>query len=365
TQGVYDANYTIISNACPLSQQITLRLNVTENPPCGVGILVDGANASALNYTFPTAARPYNITIIGSNNTTYEYSEANGYNFGATAQWGSYNSSSLATGTVSTPANSNSVSFTLIPTGGKTGYEAQLGAYSVTIAGCRFNVNNREVWSTPSSAISVPNSDNGVKYSLQKMLSLYSTVSRWFELGGGVSYNFTLYTDGANVALPASLPTGKPVFLNLTLLYPDGTPVANATIMVREQNPFGLFALPQYGVSNVSTDIYGTMQTDLDGKAYIVVIPSSGPSSVGINKIGDYGLSVEDGNYGGAQPAIMDIGGMEMRNKHGIIIDPVPPVPSALNATAVPNGNSIQYSNQIMATIANRVIAWYNFGGSW
>jgi len=365
TQGMYEANYTIISDACPMSQTIILKLNVTENPACSVGILVNGVNASAINYTLPTAARPYNITIIGAANTTYEYSESNGYSFGPTAQWGTFHSASLSTGTVSTGANSTSVSFTLIPTGGKTGYESQIGPYSVTIAGCKFNVNNREVWAAPDSAIRVPNSDYGVKYSLQKMLSIYSTVSRWFEEGGGQMQNFTIYSDGTSVSMPSSLPTGKPVFLNLTLLYPDGSPVANATVRIREQNAFGLFAMPQYGVSNVSTDIYGGITTDGLGRAYIVVIPSSGPSSLGIDKIGDYGFSVEDGNYDGTQSVVLDLGRLAIRNKNLIPIDAIPPTPSAANATAIPNAASIQYSNQLMVTIVNRVIAWYNFDGSW
>lgn len=101
-----------------------------------------------------------------------------------------------------------------------------------------------------------------------------------------VQYNVTIILWDQIIA-------GKPLGVNVTVQYlSNSSGVDNATVKVIERNGFGIFAMNQFAVSNVSTEAITETTTDNNGFVQLTIAPTGGPTGAEDN-VGNYSIRAE------------------------------------------------------------------------
>jgi outer membrane protein assembly factor BamB len=348
-------NVTIIANdtAGAVNDTETTYFNILAQAGCNISVLIDGVNATS----FTNAGEPYNVTV----NVTYE----NGSAFDTTVnavECNGLNQFALIQSTDSVFSNCDSaivqtgsdgiVSWTDVPTGGDT--IDSVGNYTISIRALNngtvcdtknFTVINR---SPPAASgektTNVPNRGN-VEGSNEQILVLFDRISR-SRLSGAVAgetFDIVIYDNGTTVGMPATITSGRPTGLNITILNSTGSGIEDATINAIEKSGLNHWALIQFGESNVSSEVTGTTDTDSNGNIRFTIVPTAGFVSSEVDAaIGSYSVRLQ---------AILPNGTIIYNN--AITVDRTLPQPSATEA--VPNAGLIEGFNEKILILFDRV----------
>ncbi|MEM4247728.1 MAG: CARDB domain-containing protein, partial [Candidatus Nanoarchaeia archaeon] len=333
---------------------ITVDVGAAAVAECNLSVLIDGINTTS----FTNAGEPYNVTV----NVTY----TNGSAFDTivnAVECNGLNQFALIQSTDSVVSNCDSaiiqtgsdgiVSWTDVPTGGD--YPADsVGNYTISIRALSNGtvcdeknltvVNRAPPAASGEKTTNVPNRAN-VEGSNEQILVIFDRISR-SRLSGAVAgetFDIVIYDNGTAVGMPASITSGRPTGLNITILNSTGSGIENVTVNAIEKSGLNHWALIQFGESNVSSEVTGTTSTDSNGNVQFTIVPTAGFVSSEVDAaIGAYSVRLQ---------AILPNGTIIYNNM--INVDRTLPQPAATEA--VPNAGLIEGFNEKILILFDRV----------
>jgi outer membrane protein assembly factor BamB len=345
-------NVTIIANDTSnnINDTETTYFNVLPSMACNLSVLIDGVNTTS----FTNAGEPYNVTVNVTDTggsplaATINAVECSGLNQFALIQAIDSMFSNCDDATIETGSD-GIVSWTDVPTGGSD----IAGTYNVTIRALsngtvcdekNFTVINRSPPEPAGPKSAIPNKAN-VEGINEQILVIFDRISR-SRLSGAVAgetFDVTIYDNGTAVGMPATITSGRPTGLNITILNASDVGIANVTIKAIEKSGLNHWALIQITESNVSSEVTGTTKTNNNGNVRFTIVPTGGVISPTVDTaIGNYSVRLQ---------VVLPNGTLIFNNT--ITVDRTLPEPSPTES--VPSASNIEGFNEAILVLFDRV----------
>ena len=104
-----------------------------------------------------------------------------------------------------------------------------------------------------------------------------------------VTCNLAVLINGVNTTSFTN--AGEPYNVTVNVTYTNGSAFANAFVMIKEENGYSIFAMPQFQVTNVTNFVYGETTTNANGLVSFTAIPTGGVD-VDNSAVGPYNITV-------------------------------------------------------------------------
>jgi len=119
--------------------------------------------------------------------------------------------------------------------------------------------------------------------------NINDTETTYFNVLPSMACNLSVLINGVNTTSFTN--AGEPYNVTVNVTYTNGSAFANAFVMIKEENGYSIFAMPQFQVTNVTNFVYGETTTNANGLVSFTAIPTGGVD-VDNSAVGPYNITV-------------------------------------------------------------------------